>query len=222
MNDARDLPHIESDTIDLIITSPPYPGVYDYLDHHMHRMRWLGLKPTRLAEDEIGARRKYKQMRLDEAALQWREEIGPTLYELRRTLSDDGRGVMIVADSVVDRRPLYADEQMQLVAEAAGIDITCIASQERPLFLHGAERAFADRPRMEHVVIFRPKLRKKGTKEKKIEVTRPEERVRPERFRKHDEARMLKEDAERERQPQRPKKPAGRRTFRTGESPKKK
>lgn len=222
MNDARDLKHIESDTIDLIITSPPYPGVYDYLDHHMHRMRWLGLKPTRLAEDEIGARRKYRQMRLDEAALQWREEIGPTLYELRRTLSDDGRGVMVVADSVVDRRPLYADEQIQLVAEAAGIDITCIASQERPLFLHGAERAFSDRPRMEHVVVFRPKLRKKGTKEKKIEVTRPEERVRPQRFRKHDEARMLKEDAEREKQAPRPRKPAQRRTFRTGESPKKK
>lgn len=222
LNDARQLTNIESDTIDLIITSPPYPGVYDYLDHHMHRIKWLGLRPTRLAEDEIGARRKYKQMRLDEAAQQWREEIGPTLYELRRTLADDGRGVMVVADSVVDRRPLHADEQMQLVAESAGIDITCIASQERPLFLHGAERAFSDRPRMEHVVVFRPKLRKKGTREKKIELTRPEERVRPQRFRKHDEARMLKEDAEREKQAPRPRKPVQRRTFRTGESPKKK
>jgi hypothetical protein len=242
MNDARDLKNIESDTIDLIITSPPYPGVYDYLDHHFHRMQWLGLRPTRLEEDEIGARRKYRRLGLDEAAAEWREEIGPTLYELRRTLADDGRGIMIVADSVVDRKPLYADEQIELVAERAGIDITCIASQERPLFLHGAERAFSDRPRMEHVVIFRPKLRKKGTKEKKLDIARPEERVRPARFRKHDEARMLKEDAERERKEQRPRSTGGpgassrgtpgrgapgrgapgRRTFRTGESPKKK
>lgn len=95
-------------------------------------------------------------MRVEEAEAKWREEIGETLYELRRTLSPDGRGVMVIADSVIDRRPLRADEQIKRVAQRAGIDITCIASQERPLFLHGAEHAFSDRPRMEHVVVFRP------------------------------------------------------------------
>ncbi len=219
MHDARKLESVESDSIDLIITSPPYPGVYDYLDHHMHRIQWLGLRPARLAQDEIGARRKYRRMRLDEAAEQWREEIGPTLWELRRTLADDGRGVMIIADSVVDRRALRADEQIEAVAEKAGIDITCIASQERPLFLHGADRAFSDRPRMEHVVVFRPSLKRKPKRDKASEFNRPEERVRPKRFRKHDEARMLREDAERERKAHRPtnQRPVGegpRRSFR--------
>lgn len=154
--DARHLEHIESDSIDLALTSPPYPGVYDYLDHHLHRLKWLGLREGGLRDNEIGARRKYRRLRVDEAAQLWRNEIGAALYEMRRTLAQDGRGVIVIADSVIDRSALRADEQILALASQAGIDITCIASQERPLFLHGAEDAFVDRPRMEHVVLFRP------------------------------------------------------------------
>jgi hypothetical protein len=193
-SDARDLEKVESDSVDLIITSPPYPGVYDYLDHHMHRIEWLGLRASGLRDGEIGARREYRQLRVEEAADLWRSEIGPTLYELRRTLTPQGRGVMIIADSVVDRRPLRADEQIRRVADKADIDITCIASQERPLFLHGADRAFSDKPRMEHVIIFRPKVRKNrrdriADDELREATEGLKDRERPERFRKFDEQR---------------------------------
>ena len=185
-NDARELKNVESDSVDLIVTSPPYPGVYDYLDHHMHRIRWLGLREGGLRGGEIGARREYRRMRVDEAAARWQEEIGATLYELRRTLAPDGRGVIIIADSVIDRQPLRADEQVKRVAQRAGIDITCIASQERPLFLHGAENVFSSRPRMEHVVIFRPGQRphRKDAVERSIdkELHALRDRERPARF----------------------------------------
>ncbi len=185
-NDARELSKIESDSVDLIVTSPPYPGVYDYLDHHLHRIRWLGLREGGLRQGEIGARREYRRMRVDEAKHRWQQEIGATLYEMRRTLAQDGRGVVVIADSVIDQQPLRADEQVKQVAERAGIDITCIASQERPLFLHGAERVFSDRPRMEHVVVFRPGERPHRqdyftrTINKELEALR--DRERPERF----------------------------------------
>ena len=41
--DARVLRGIEPGTVDLAVTSPPYPGVYDYLAHHEARIRWLRL-----------------------------------------------------------------------------------------------------------------------------------------------------------------------------------
>lgn len=159
--DARRLEKVESDSIDLIVTSPPYPGVYDYLDHHLHRLKWLGLREGSLRDQEIGARRSYRRLRLDEAAERWRWEIGAALGEMRRVLARDGRGVIIVADSIVERVALRAAEQLRLAAEQAGVDITAVASQERPSFLYGAERAFAGAPRMEHVVIFRPGHRPK-------------------------------------------------------------
>jgi len=154
--DARNVEFVEDESIDLIVTSPPYPGVYDYLEHHMHRLRWLGLKESRLAEHEIGAKREYRRLRLDEAAERWQYEIGHVLRDMRRMLTRDGRAVMIIADSVVDRQALYADEQIQKAAEFAGMKITAVASQERPLFLYGAAEAFGNTPRQEHVVILRP------------------------------------------------------------------
>jgi len=177
-SDARTLENVESDSIDLVLTSPPYPGVYDYLDHHLHRLKWLGLREGALRDQEIGARRKYRRLRLDEAAYMWREEIGAALYEMRRTLAQDGRGVIVIADSVVDRTALRADEQVLAVAQRAGIDITCIASQERPLFLFGAEEAFADRPRLEHVVIFRPGERPHRQRKDRADGERSDDRPR--------------------------------------------
>ncbi|MCH2108488.1 MAG: hypothetical protein MK135_04115 [Polyangiaceae bacterium] len=179
-SDARDLEKVEDGSIDLIVTSPPYPGVYDYLEHHLHRMRWLGMREGPLRNGEMGSRRVYRTIRFRDAVDLWHRELGDTLREMWRVLSSHGRGVMIIADSVVDRQALYADDEFKKIAEQNGIDVTAIASQERPLFLHGAERVFADRPRMEHVVVFRrsavPPARR---------IHRGYNDERPERFRQH-------------------------------------
>ena len=184
--DARQMAKVESDSVDLIITSPPYPGVYDYLDHHLHRISWLGLRAGGLQAGEIGARREYRRLSLHEAARKWQDELGATLWESRRALTPEGRGIVVIADSVVDRRPLRADEQVRSIADRAGIDVTCIASQPRPLFLHGADQAFTSRPRMEHVVVFRPKdrsaRRPRLDRKTEAELQQLRDRPRPERF----------------------------------------
>lgn len=154
--DARDIEGLETGSIDLIVTSPPYPGVYDYLDHHIHRLRWLGLKPSRLQEQEIGSRRNYRRLRFDEASQLWAEEMGYCLREMRRVLASDGRAVVIVADSVIDRQAFRADAAFADIAQKHGLDVKVIASQERPLFLYGAEEVFDETPRSEHLMVLRP------------------------------------------------------------------
>ncbi|NLE85413.1 MAG: site-specific DNA-methyltransferase [Myxococcales bacterium] len=154
--DARRLRHVPSRTIDLVVTSPPYPGVYDYLDHHLHRLQWLALNEGSLRRDEIGARREYRRLGRLAAARRWQDEIGATLRELRRVLAPEGRVVIVVADSVVDRQALRADAELQRAAERSGFEVAAVASQPRPLFLQGAERAFADAPRQEHVALLVP------------------------------------------------------------------
>jgi SAM-dependent methyltransferase len=159
VGDARRLRDVPSKTIDLIVTSPPYPGVYDYLDHHLHRLKWLGLEEGTLRRGEIGARREYRRLGLRAATERWLDEIGATLQEMRRVLTPEGRAVIVVADSVVDRRALRADVELQKAADRSGLELRALASQARPLFLHGAERAFADAPRREHVALLTPGAR---------------------------------------------------------------
>ncbi len=158
--DARELHQVPPRSVNLIVTSPPYPGVYDYLDHHLHRIRWLGLSPDPLARLEIGARREYKRLGLLGASRRWQDEMGAALREMRRVLTPDGRAVVVVADSVVERKALHADVELQRTAGKNGLEVVALASQPRPLFLHGAERAFAERARREHVAILRPQKRR--------------------------------------------------------------
>lgn len=151
--DARRLGHVPSRTIELVVTSPPYPGVYDYLDHHLHRLEWLGLDAGPLGRHEIGARREYRRLGLRAAGQRWQDEIGASLKELRRVLAPEGKVVLVIADSVIERSALRADAQIRLAAARQGFEVSVLASQPRPLFLHGAARAFADAPRREHVAV---------------------------------------------------------------------
>ena len=43
LGDARQLPGLAASSVSLVVSSPPYPGVYDYVSHHDDRLRWLGL-----------------------------------------------------------------------------------------------------------------------------------------------------------------------------------
>lgn len=213
--DARKLAYVEPGSVDLIITSPPYPGVYDYLDHHLHRLRWLGLHESRLKDEEIGARRSYRGRRLKDGESLWLREIGACLREMRRVLASDGRGVLIVADSIVDRQALRAVPALERAAADNGIDIMAVASQTRPIFLQGAEAAFHDAPREEHVLIVRPgrgpvtrshpkrspdedqsPVRSRGEPQDRSRATRaPDQRARAERPQSQDRAPARTRDA---------------------------
>jgi site-specific DNA-methyltransferase (cytosine-N4-specific) len=45
--------------VGLIVTSPPYPNVYEYWLYHKYRMYWLGMDPIAVRTAEIGARPHY-------------------------------------------------------------------------------------------------------------------------------------------------------------------
>jgi hypothetical protein len=56
--DARLLPSLGWGEVDCIITSPPYPGVYDYHHQHALRMAWLGIDDRALDQGELAPRRE--------------------------------------------------------------------------------------------------------------------------------------------------------------------
>lgn len=55
--DARLLPSLGWGEVDLVLTSPPYPGTYDYYLHHRLRLDWLGLDGQALLDAELFPRR---------------------------------------------------------------------------------------------------------------------------------------------------------------------
>src|SRR3970282_521662 len=99
--DARKLGGGRSGSVALVVTSPPYPGVYDYLIHHALRLRWLGLDHKDFEHAEIGTRRSAKRKSFERAVADFRGEFLPCLREIARVLSPGGSAVLLMADSVL-------------------------------------------------------------------------------------------------------------------------
>jgi len=158
--DARDLSQITPASLDLILSSPPYPGVYDYFDHHELRLRWLGMDETAFEQREIGARRRLSGIGFQAAVAAWQDEFGACLSAFREALAPSGSIALVIADSVLGGRALYADEAIRDLAIAHGLSLTCLGSQERPYFHEPTRAAFRQSPRREHVLVLRHPSRK--------------------------------------------------------------
>ncbi len=151
--DARECRSVHASTVDLVVTSPPYPGTYDYLSHHATRLRWLGMPSEQLDRDEIGSRRKAEDGGLEAARRWFEKDMVRVLEACARALKPGGRVVLVVADGVVQGRALRVDELMASAMRKAGITWVATGSQRRPNRVATAARAFTASSRQEHVLV---------------------------------------------------------------------
>jgi hypothetical protein len=155
LGDARRIDGVKPASIDLVVTSPPYPGTYDYVAHHAVRLRWLDLDAERFAGIELGARRHLEKLPYGAALSRFSSELGAALSAMTRVLVPAGRAVLIVGDSVVARRPVHAERLVRDIAPRAGLEVTAVGSQVRPHFHGPSARAFDRIPRREHAIVCR-------------------------------------------------------------------
>ena len=153
--DARNLHAVSDGKVDLVVSSPPYAGVYDYVVHHRDRLRWLGLPEERFEEHEIGARQHARGVSFGYALARFRSELGAALAELGRVLSPQGTAVLVIADSVLASHAVFAEELVAGLAPSAGLALVASASQKRPHMHAPTQRAFERRPRREHALLLR-------------------------------------------------------------------
>ena len=154
LGDAQQLP-FRSGTITAVVTSPPYPGIYDYVEHHRLRLKWLGLATQHLEQHEIGAKRNSLRQSAALFRLEFNTQLQRCLAEMARVVVPDGTVALVLADSVVGRTAWYADEEMSRLAQPAGMVLVAQASQVRPHFHGPTSNAFSKRPRSERLLLFR-------------------------------------------------------------------
>jgi DNA modification methylase len=147
IGDARKLTHIRDRSVDVILTSPPYLGTYDYAGHHTRRFGWLGLDASAFAEAEIGARRGTKEPA--KALADWQRDVDAFVAEFARVLKRGALAFVAIGDSAVGTRAIAGDAAIRTAAERAKLHVIANAAEERPNFYRHA----GGETRREHLLL---------------------------------------------------------------------
>jgi DNA modification methylase len=159
VTDARRLGgYAQPGSYQLIVTSPPYAGTYDYAEQHRMRMVFLGIDDRDLARGEIGARARFTGGRRAQAMADTRAAFGEALGEMARALAPGGRAALVIGDSLAGGAAVRADaliaEARAAVPGAAALVPIAWARQERPTLGRAEANAFAGSGKREHILLF--------------------------------------------------------------------
>lgn len=153
-HDSRDLSFINSASVNLVVTSPPYPNAYSYHLYHQYRMLWLDMDPLAFKKDEIGSHRKYSKKNNSETPETFIGEMRQCFANLYRVLVDNGRFCLVIGDSIVRGQVVNNSELLKKVAEQCGFQLE--AEFHRPIDLR--RKSFnpkIGKIKHEHILVFR-------------------------------------------------------------------
>lgn len=120
LRDARCLP-LENQSVDFVITSPPYINVFNYHQNYRRSVEVLGWNPLRVARSEIGSNRANRGNRFY-TVIQYCIDMANTLQELARVLRAGAAGIFIVGyESKVLGVPFYNADIIERIARDLGM-----------------------------------------------------------------------------------------------------
>lgn len=127
--DARDT-GLPQDSIDYIITSPPYINVFNYHQNYRPIIEEIGFSPLRAASSEMGANRKFRQNRYI-TVVQYCMDMAMFFEEVSRVLSDKGKITIVLGRTSNVRSVAFKNGEMIAAVAAEGMSFSVENWNER-------------------------------------------------------------------------------------------
>lgn len=126
----------KSDSVDLIVTSPPYGNANDYHLYHRFRLLWLGYDPRQFGRIEIGSHLRHQK---ESSGFElYLAEMEQSLSGMYRLLKPGRYAVLVVGDAVYEKVLYPAAKAFGITAEKVGFETVCIAERN----IHRTKRSF--------------------------------------------------------------------------------
>ncbi len=150
--DARSVPFIQTESVALIVTSPPYLNAYDYHKYHRQRIHWIDGSVEYARDIEIGSHDEFTKP--NATPDQYFRDMEACFSEWARVLSVGGRCLIVIGDAIVTKQPVFVADTFVDLFERYGVKL-----EERWIReLHSTKRAFNvrnSRISHEHVLLFK-------------------------------------------------------------------
>ncbi len=140
--DARTLP-LDSGSVDLIVTSPPYINVFNYHQNHRQAMELMGWDMLRIARSEFGSNRKNRGNRFL-TVVQYAIDILQALLEMRRIIRSSGRVVIVVGRESTVRGVSFQNGRIVAALAVGGANLRLNLRQERKFKTRFGETIYED------------------------------------------------------------------------------
>jgi len=149
--DSRNLDFIKDNSIDIIITSPPYANTYDYYLYHKFRKRWLDLDVKFAQYNEIGSRREYSSLK--EKKEKWNEDLIKCFAEMQRVLKPKHFAFIVIGDSVIKKELIKIEKEISDFAPKIGFKVNEILSSDLSKHSRIFNPSYAQKGKKEHLII---------------------------------------------------------------------
>jgi len=151
--DSRNLAMLKDNSIDIVITSPPYANTYDYYLYHKFRKLWLDLDVQFAQNNEIGSRREYSSLK--KPAEQWTIDLKKCFSEMYRLIKKNGLAFIVIGDSVIKKELIKIDNVITDFMPEIGFEICNIISSDLSEHSRIFNPTFAQKNKKEHLIILR-------------------------------------------------------------------
>ena len=143
---------VEPESVDLIVTSPPYANSHDYYLYNKLRMFWLGYDVSPVQRAEIGSRHRHSDLKQELSV--YVGEMTDVVTAMRRALKASGVAVIVVADALIRDTMYPMDEVYSDIAQRVGMSVRSVASYDHRQFNAVFQRGFGTRrEKLTHLLV---------------------------------------------------------------------
>lgn len=151
--DSRKLNFLNDKTVDLIVTSPPYPNTYDYYLYHKMRMFWLGLNWENAKVNEIGSRLRHSSK--NEGIDSYLSDMKLCFLEFNRVLHSRKRFAIVLGDSIINGEKFDGEDLVTRLAEESEFEVEDNIKYNLGRSSKTFNKAFRNKEKNEHVLVLR-------------------------------------------------------------------
>ncbi len=144
---------LKSDSVDLLLTSPPYPNTYDYYLYHKHRMLWLDEDFKYAMSEEIGSRREFSSLKKP------KDNFAKDLFEIftscDNALKVGATVVIIIGDGKIQGEIYDSKENTIEVCERIGWKLVDYSYKNLDETSRAFQSSFRTGGKKEHILTFK-------------------------------------------------------------------
>lgn len=145
--------YINKESVDLLLTSPPYPNTYDYYLYHKHRMNWLDCDVKYSMDLEIGSRREFSSLKKPKE--KFNNDMYLILEQCNLILKPGGYAVLVMGDGKIQGEIYEAKSNMEEICakfkwELVDYTFTMLDQTSRSF-----QKSYRTKGKKEHILVFK-------------------------------------------------------------------